>query len=150
MKGSSFLVDRAARAALAEVKPPPDLLTEGFPFLPGGWNIVIQPLKPRSMSDGGLEVVEISQNAEEYQITVGRVLRCGPSAFDGKTTSGIELSKFVEGINTAEQLIGKYIFHQLHVGQILRLRKTDQQIKVIKLTDILGVTEDPHAWKFYI
>jgi hypothetical protein len=151
MSQASSLVDRAARRALRETTvKTPDLLRDGFPFEPGLWNIVLEPLQPRTLSDGGIEVVDQSREAEEHQITIGRILKVGPAAMDGKTTSGIDLSNFLPGINTAKQLIGLYAIHMGHVGQVLRLRKTDQTIRVMKVTDLLGVTNDPHAWKFYI
>lgn len=141
--------ERAVRDAL-RAKTGTDLLKDGFPFTPALWNIVVEPLEPRSVSDGGIEVVEISKEAEGHQVTVGRVIGCGMAAFEGKTTSGIELCHFLPGIMCAEQLIGKHVVHQQHVGQILTMRKTGQHIKVMRLTDLLGVTDDPHAWKFYI
>jgi hypothetical protein len=148
---TNSLVERAARAAMrGRPDDEPDLLTEGFPFEPALWMIVIEPIKPRELSDGNIVTVGISQEAEEFQITVGRVLKAGPGALDGKTTAGLELSKFLPGINTPEQLIGKYVIYKRHVGQDLILRKTGQTIKVMVVTDLLGVTSDPNAWKFYI
>ena len=147
---ASNLVDRAAREALRDEQKFPDLLLDGIPFRPALWNILIEPLKPRSVSDGGIEVVTISQEAEGYQVTVGRVLKCGPAAFEGKTTSGINLSNFLPDIQTPEQLVGKHVVYQRHVGQELTLRQTGQKVKVMTLTDLLGDTQDPHAWKFYI
>lgn len=143
------VVDRAVQAAL-RADTAPDLLTDGFPFMPSLWHIVVEPLEARSVSDGGIEVVEISKEAEGHQVTVGRVLECGMAAFEGKTTSGIELCHFLPEISSREELIGKHVIYQQHVGQILTLRRTGQQIKVMRLTDLLGVTYDPHAWKFYI
>jgi len=148
---TNSLVDRAARGALREVEARiPDLLVDGIPFTPALWMIVIEPLKPRTVTDGGIEVVDVSQEAEGYQVTVGRVLSAGPASMEGKTTSGINLANFTADIQTPAQLVGKYVMYQRHVGQDLRLRKTDQVVKVMKVTDLLGVTSDPYAWKFYI
>lgn len=148
---SNALVERAAREALRDTDPGlPDLLVAGIPFTPALWMIVVEPLTPRAMSDGGIAVVDLSKEAESYSVTVGRVLKAGPASFDGKTTSGIELNKFTDLIRTPEQLLGRFVVYQHHVGQILTLRKTGQQVKAMKVTDLLGVTEDPHAWKFYI
>lgn len=145
------LVERAAREALRKEDPaPPDLLLEGIPFVPALWNIVVEPLVPRTTSDGGIEVVDISQEAESYSVTVGRVLRAGPEAMKGKTAAGIDLSNFTADIHTAEELIGKHVVYKHHVGQKLTLRKTGQEVKVMAITDLLGVTQDPDAWKFYI
>lgn len=144
------LVERAARQAIRDEKPKPDLLKDGFPFSPGLWNIVVEPLEPRKMSDGGIEVVDLSQQAEGFQMTIGRVLKAGPQSMHGKTSSGIDLSNFLEGVTTREQLIGLFVIYQLHTGQTMTLRRTGQKIIVMKVTDLLGVTEEPDAWKFYI
>jgi hypothetical protein len=149
---ASNLVDRAAQRALRDTEETslPDLLVDGFDFIPTLWHIVIEPVKPRTHSSGGIEVVDSSQEAEAYQKTVGRVLKCGPLAFDGTTTSGQVLKKFALGIECGEDLVGKYVVHQSNIGQIYRLRETEQVIKVILLEQILGVVKDPDAWKFYI
>lgn len=146
-------VERAVRDVEARQRreaEEPDLLVDGIKFTPSLWHIVIEPLKPRTTSDGGIEVVDVSQEAESYAVTIGRVLRCGPAAFEGRTTAGIDLSHFTNEISSPGQLIGKYVVYQHHVGQELTLRRTGQKVKVMKVTDLLGVTEDPHAWKFYI
>lgn len=145
------VVERAAREALrAEDPAMPDLLLDGIPFTPALWNIVVEPLIPRTTSDGGIEVVDISQEAESYSVTVGRVLRAGPESMKGKTAAGIDLSNFTDEIHTREELIGKHVVYKHHVGQKLTLRKTGQEVKCMAVTDLLGVTADPYAWKFYI
>lgn len=146
-----FNVDRLARKAIRETaNPDPDLLTAGFPFEPGWVNIVVEPVKPKTVSDGGLELVELSQEAEEIQCTIARVLKAGPASMAGVTAAGIPLKDFRPDIQTPEDLVGKYVVYQQHSGQVLTLRKTGQKIRVLRVTDLLGVTDDPNAWKFYI
>jgi hypothetical protein len=150
-QASNSLVERAARDALRGTDPQlPDMLLDGIPFTPALWYIVVEPLVPRTTSDGGLEVVDLSMEAESYAITVGRVLQAGPESMKGKTAAGIDLSNFTADIHTREELIGKHVVYKHHVGQKLTLRKTGQEVKVMAITDLLGVTEDPQAWKFYI
>lgn len=143
-------IDRLAREAKRDLEKKPDLLKEGFPYEPAWIWIVIEPRAPKTMSAGGIHHVEVSQTAETYQASIGRVLKAGPASMDGKTTSGIDICKFLPGITTREQLIGKWVFYQQHTGQRLRLAKTDQMIIVMKVTDLLGSTEDPDAWRFYL
>lgn len=144
-------IDRAAaNAKRSRADEDVDLLKQGFPFEPGLWNIVVEPIKARTMSDGGIEVPDIATEAEAFQITVARVLKCGPSAFEGRTSSGIELRNFLPGITCAADLIGRYVIHQLHTGMNLTFRRTGKQIRIMKLTDLLGATSDPNAWKFYV
>lgn len=147
---SNRLVEMAAQGALRAEKPLPDLLLDGFPFTPALWMIVVEPLTPREVSDGGIAVVDLSQEAESYQMTVGRVLKAGPASFEGQTTGGVRLGNFTDDIQRRDDLIGKYVVYQRHTGQELTLRKTGQVVMAMKLTDLLGVTDDPYAWKFYI
>ena len=154
---NNSLIERAARDALREAAGEPELtagepeLTAAdVPFEPALWMILVVPLKPRRKSDGGIEVVDVSQEAEGFQNTVGRVIAAGPAAFEGKTTSGIELSHFTREISTPEQLLGRYVMYQRNVGQELTLRRSGEVVKVLKVTEVLGVTNNPHAWKFYI
>jgi len=125
-------------------------MLKGVPFTPASWHILIEPLRPRTESDGGIQVVDISQEAEYYQNNVGRVLSAGPECMKGKTTAGNELSNFTDKIQTREQLIGEYIVYKPHSGMELTLRETEQVVRVHVITDFVGVTQDPYAWKFYI
>ena len=144
------VVDRAVYNALRKEDPLPDLLADGIPFEPALWMIVVEPLRARTKSDGGIEVVGVSQEAEDYQVTVGRILSAGPAALDGQTTGGVKLNQFTKNISEPEQLVGIYVAYQRHVGQEMRLRQTDQRVMVMKVTDLLGVTSEPYSWKFYI
>lgn len=131
-----------------------ELLRAQVPFDPSLWHIFTVPVRPRTMSDGkggaAVYVAEVATEAEGFQGTVARVLKCGPLAFAGKTSSGLDLKDFLPGIDCAEKLIGKYVFHQLHTGHEMILRTTGTKFRVFKLTDFLGVTGNPYAWKFYI
>lgn len=144
------LVDRAAREALRAKSKAPDLLRDGIAFEPGLYYIVLEPVTPRTVTDGGIEVVDIAQQAEGFQTTVGRVLKAGPESMSGKTASGIDLSNFLPHIRKPADLIGKYFIYMRHVGQELVIRETMQRIKVLLVTDLLGETKNPNAWRFYI
>jgi hypothetical protein len=144
------LVERAARDAQRAARPKSDLFKDGVPFRPGLWNILVEPIEPKQESEGGIVLAAISQEAEAFQITIGRVLKVGPACMEGKTTSGIELCNFLPGITKPEHLLGKYFVYQLHTGMSMTLRKTGQRVIVMKVTDLLGDTEDPEAWKFYV
>lgn len=145
-------IDRVAREAMRVRAAPglPDLLKVGFPFEPSWVQIVVEPIAPPTTSEGGIAMVGESQEAEEIQNSIGRVLKAGPAAMEGQTASGIKLSNFLPGIQTREQLIGKFVVYKMHTGQAMTLRRTGQKIRVMHVTDLIGTTEDPTAWKFYI
>lgn len=146
-------VDRIAQAAIAEEQPKPDLLKTGIPLRVGSFYIAVEPITPSQFSAGNhgarILTAAITQEAESYQITIGRVLQCGPTAFDGKTESGIELGHFLPDITCAEDLIGKYVIFRKHTGQKLTLRASGQDIRLMTLDEFLGVTDDPTAWRFW-
>jgi co-chaperonin GroES (HSP10) len=146
----TLMIDRAAREALRAKVVKPDLLKEGFPFNPGLWNIVVEPIESKEETEGGIVLAAISQEADAFQVTCGRVLKVGPACMEGRTTSGIELCNFLPSVQTPQQLIGLHVLYQLHTGMSLYLRKTNQRIIVMKVTDLLGETSDPNAWKFYV
>jgi hypothetical protein len=147
-------LDLAAQRELEQDNEDFELLKRAVPFEPSLWHIFVVPVQPRTMSDGkggtSVYVPEIASEADRWQGTVARVLKCGPLAFEGKTASGLDLKNFLPGIDCAEKLIGKYVFYQLHTGQSMQMRRTGTEFKVFKLTDFLGVTGDPYAWKFYV
>jgi co-chaperonin GroES (HSP10) len=143
-------VERAARKALHDKKPKPDLLKRPPPFTPGSWNILVEPIEPKEESKGGIILAPITTEADGYQVTIGRVIRCGPTAFEGETTSKISLGHFTDDIRTPRQLVGKYVVFQRHTGHDMFLRETEQKLKVLTLQEILGVTDDPDAWRFYV
>jgi hypothetical protein len=150
MPNVNSVIDRAVREATTPQKKLPDLLKDGVPFTPASWHILLEPLKPRTESDGGITVVDLSVEAEYYKNNVARVLSAGPTSMQGKTTAGIDLSHFTDEIRRREDLIGQYVIYRPHTGIDLTLRETGQIVKVCHLTDLVGVTTAPFAWKFYI
>ena len=146
----SALINRAVARAAEPERPKRDLLVTDFPFEPGHWNIVVEPLEPKTRTEGGIEVVSESIDAEKIQITIGRVLKAGPTAMEGRTSSGILLCEFTDKIKTREQLIGSYVMFQRYTGATLVLREDMRRLLVMNVTELLGITTDPNAWKFYL
>ena len=151
-KNDTSMIDRAVVNALRkpEFAVDFDWLRQNLDFVPTLWHIVLWPAKPRTRSEGGMFIVDSSQEAEAYQKTVGQVLFCGPLALEGKTAGGQELKNFAPGITRPEELIGKHVVHQSNVGMLYRHRATDEVIKVILPEQILAITGDPEGWKFYL
>ena len=46
-----------------------------------GWRILIDPLKPKSVSDGGILIVDETQHAQKCLNYVGRVVDMGPLCY---------------------------------------------------------------------
>lgn len=143
-------VERAARKALKEKAPKPDLLKNPPPLTVGAWNILVEPIEPKEESAGGIILAPITTEADSYQVTIGRVIACGPTAFEGKTTSGIDLGHFTDDIRSPKQLIGKFVMYQRHTGHDITLRETDQKLKILTLQEIVGVVHAPEKFRFYV
>lgn len=145
-------IDRAARAALQAPQKEPTweetcaMLSKLITI--GSWNIGVVPIRPRRVTEGGIEVVDQTIEAEETQNRIGRVFQVGPTALEGKTASGIPLNIFTDGIRTREDLVGKYLLFDMYAGKRLHLRNGHQIVSLV-ITDLIAHVHDPHAWRFY-
>jgi len=141
---------RKATAAIPrEVPALPDLLVAGYDAEPTFWYIHVEPLTP-SNKIGSLYAPDETVEAERYKTNIGRVLKVGPAAMKGHTSSGIPLSDFLPGITEASQMIGRYFVYNRNAGQVITLRETKQQILITEITDLVSETSKPDAWKFYL
>lgn len=150
-RAQSVDIDRIARQArIDKASEDVDLVRDGVPLKVAHWNILVEPVKPKTMSDGGIMLPEDMLKAEAIQTTLGRVLQCGPTAFEGKTSSGISLATLAEGISSAEQLIGRYVIYQKYTGHAIQLRRTGTKLILLTVTEILAVPDNPADWQFYL
>jgi hypothetical protein len=117
----------------------PDL----FPLECGMWHILLQKWTP-SAKMGIIEKTATQMQAEEYLTVIGKVIMVGPTAFEGKTESGIELSKLCASVKTPEDLIGKYVIHSPYTGSDIYFAPLPSiKLKMITATEILAVTTMP-------
>lgn len=150
---SKVNVDLAARRALqqADAETVDLLKLDRLPVQPAGWNILVEPMTPKQTSEGGIMLVSESQMAEEVNTTVGRVIACGPTAMQGKTNSGIEIRDFTDDIQKPADLKGRYVIYQKHTGQDVVLKKYgDRKLKLLTVTELLAVVDDPDDLRFYL
>lgn len=117
-----------------------------FPMEVAGWNILIEMRRPKNKM-GRFVKVETQITNEQYLTTVGRVLMCGPTALQGKTSSGIDLSAVTATIKTAEDLVGKFVVIQRYTGNDLPFVPNPAiKLRFITISEILGVTPMPGMW----
>lgn len=117
-----------------------------FPLEIASWQILIEMQRPKDKM-GMFHKVESQLQAEQYLTVVGRVLMVGPTAFDGKTESGIDLSRLTATINSAEQLVGKFIIMQRYTGNDIYFAPMPaKKLRVITITEILAVTPLASLW----
>lgn len=123
-----------------------------LPMRPTGWNILIEPVEPPRKSAGGIEYVEQTRDIASIQTNCARVLALGPTAFEGKTSSGIELSKLSDEIKTPGDMVGRWIIYQKHTGQASILRRPLEGKKLMNITasEILDLVDDPNDFLFWV
>lgn len=126
-----------------------DLMNVTLPFRVANWSVLVQPAKPKK-SFGSIALVDETQQVEEIKSTIGRVIAVGPSAFIGKTASGIPANLVALDVEAPEQLLGLYVLHQPHTGVKFRLERYKTDVRFIDLENILAVGVDPDDWRFYI
>lgn len=114
------------------------------------WNIIVEPVTPKSQSEGGIILAEESRKVEEIQCCVGKVLYCGPSALEGKTASGIYLRAFAADIDKPSDLVGKFVLWERHTGQYVKLKRYKKSVVIISAPEIRCVVGDPDEIEFWI
>lgn len=140
IQGEQVERDLAERVDLIKMRAQnPDL----FPLECGMWHILLQKWTP-SAKMGIIEKTASQMQAEEYLTVIGKVLMCGPTAFEGKTESGIPLNKLCSSVQTPEDLIGKYVLHTPYTGTDVYFAPLPSiKLKFITATEILAVTTMP-------
>lgn len=148
---SAVNIDRLAREAKKEadnkgidyVKHAREL-----PIKPFNWQIIIEPQRPKETSKGGIIITDTAKEVAQVQTTVGRIIAVGPTAFCGKTQSGVELSKFSPDIKTPQDLIGRYVLYQRYTGLEVKFKRGQRMI-VMDDTNILCDVPNPDELLFY-
>jgi co-chaperonin GroES (HSP10) len=119
-----------------------------FPVRPFNWNLIIEPLKPKETSRGGIYIPEEAQSVEKVQTTVGRVIAVGPTAFTGKSQSGVDMSRFSHTITDPQDLIGRHVIYARYTGSQVKL-KGGKTLLIIDDTNILCDISDPELLVFH-
>jgi co-chaperonin GroES (HSP10) len=121
---------------------------DNLPIVAFTWHVLVEPIRPKEKSAGGIYVPPDAKKAKEIQTTIGIVRDVGPTAFTGKTASGIDLSKFCRDIEGPEDLIGCFVSYQRYTGNVYDL-KNGRRLIMITDSEILGVVPDPEEFLFY-
>jgi hypothetical protein len=117
------------------------------------WYVLIEPLKPKAKSRGGLiEIPESAQTIEEINITIGQVLQVGPLAYQNSTKGGLDMRRFSHEIEKPADLIGRFVMYKRHTGMNLVLKEPNgDRAKFLLLDDdaIICDVDDPSDFVFY-
>lgn len=117
------------------------------------WYVLIEPLKPKTKSSGGLiEIPESAQTIEEINITIGQVLQVGPLAYQNNTKGGLDMRRFSHELVKPQDLIGRFVMYKRHTGMNLVLKEPNgDRAKFLLLDDdaVLCDVDDPSDFVFY-
>lgn len=137
--------DRTRDKAIADAR---QLVSDAalFPIEIASWQILIEMKRPKDRMGRFVKVATQISN-EEYLTVVGRVLMVGPTAFEGKTESGVPLNRLTATISTPEDLVGKWIVMQRYTGNDLYFAPMPgKKLRIITITEILAVTTLATLW----
>lgn len=148
-------IDRLAQQALRERSPakvvkisnrvePND---DDVP-VPLNWQIIVEPLKPKTESAGGIVIAQDAQEAEIYHINVGKVVALGPLAMIGKTPSGLDLS-----IDKDRVKVGAYVQWQRYVGLKIKVQQDNSEDRLflaLEASDLVQIPNDPYRVRFWV
>lgn len=109
-----------------------------------GWRVLVSPLQAPKQSAGGIQFAEQTQEAEYYLTGVGRVVAIGELAFKARTSGGLQLET-----DTNNPKVGDIVVYPPQAGIRLQL-KDGQTLRVLNDTDILGPTERPDDFRYYV
>lgn len=137
-------IERRIKAADEEAKLEP-ITPEQLPMQPMFWHVLIEPMRPKQQSKGGLILAEETTRVEEILTTIGRLVAIGPAAFQGKTESGIDLSKDID----RDTLVGRWVMYAKHTGQEIKLR-SGHRLMLMNDSELLAFVDDPEEFRHWI
>ena len=108
-----------------------DLRNQDWPQ-PVGWRILVDPVKPKSVSDGGIILSDESQQAELHLNYVGRVVDMGPLAY--------KHAKFEGGFDWCG--IGDWIAYGQYAGQTITVKDQDAIDAADSMREAIAIQEE--------
>jgi len=102
------------------------------------WRLLVMPVRPKSISKGGIVLAESTQEAQKYLNYIGKIVSKGSLAFTDKRISA--------ETNTPE--VGQYIIYGRYAGQVI----TYKGIRLLLINDdeILATISSPEDLKVSI
>lgn len=115
---------------------------EDVPVQPVGWRILIEPMKVKTRTAGGIELPDQAKKAEEYLRFIGRVVRMGPLCYQHPKFLGVEPACKV----------GDWVAYSYHAGQsiMVTLPTGKVEFKLVNDDEIRAVITDPQSIMTYV
>lgn len=138
------MASSALKKALQGLQEQDMLDPADLPFQVMFWRITVEPMKPRTETEGGIALPDEVQDADRIRTSVGRVLQVGSMAFKARTQAGLLLSD-----EPHVPKVGDYVLHERYAGQEIDLRN-GRTVRVLMDTEVLMLVTDPDKIKHYI
>ena len=97
------------------------------------WRLLIMPIRPRTVSKGGIVLPQTNQEAQKYLTYIGKIINIGSLAYTDKRISG-EVNKPV---------IGDYVVYGRYAGQIMVYKGV--RLLIVNDDEILAIVTNPIA-----
>lgn len=138
-RASEQAVEQAVRGRGAET----DFLNAEDVKIPKGmpkpclWRVIVIPVRPRSKSRGGIELVDVTQDNQEHVTNLGKIVAIGPMA--GKKEGWTK--------EAWPYKVGDWVQYGTYAGQ----RFEYQGVKAIIMNDdeLLTQCEGPEGFRIY-
>lgn len=116
---------------------PDDFFGPDLP-MPLYWRVLIMPVRPRTMSKGGIVLPASSQATQQHLNYIGKVVAVGSLAFTDK--------RLVAEKNIP--LVGDYVAYGRYAGQVLSYKGV--RLLIVNDDEILAVINNPDVLKVQI
>ena len=118
-----------------------------LPIFPAGWRVLVLPVDPDTVSEGGIILADTTKDANKHLNYVGKVISVGELAFKG--------DRFKLGDRDAKAWceVGDYVLYGQYAGQTLTYTKDDgETIDLLLLNDdeVKATTTDHKRVRAYV
>lgn len=111
-------------------------------FKPTGWSILIEMMRPREKTEGGIYLTDESVDAQDYLGYCARVVAMGPLCYQGE--------KFgVSAADSAWCKVGDWVIVGAHAGQQIKTR-SNRIFRMVNDEHVKCIVTDPSILKNYI
>lgn len=108
--------------------------------IPTGWRLLVKMAEPKRKTAGGVYMPDVSVEAEEYLVYIGKVLRMGPLCYSP------ERPAFEGGAPWCK--VGDWIAFGQHAGQAIEI--FGERFKILNDDSVMAVIPEPDIIKIYV
>ncbi len=108
------------------------------------WRVLVEPVKPKDMSDGGIALPPEAIQAQEANTMVAKIVDMGSFAFTARTSLGYN---YAEEPNKPK--IGDYVVIPKYGSRDIQM-SDKRKLRLVEDFEILAVTDNPKELLSYV